>query len=166
MIGLYILRHGVAASREEWAPKRESQRPLTSKGEKQMRRISRAMRKLELSFDLILSSPFLRARQTAAIVADTFDAKEKLKLSDALAPGSNPRRFIEEARHLFGASRQILVVGHEPFLSALISLLVRGDAHVGLKLKKAGLCKLELNALKPGAAILEWLLAPRHLLKG
>ena len=162
MIDLFILRHGAAVSREEWAPKRESERPLTAKGEKQICRIGKALRNGEFSFGLILTSPYVRARHTAEIVAASLHQEEKLKLSQSLKPQSSPRAFLDEARHLFGSAESVLVVGHEPFLTGLISLLIRADAQTQLKLKKGGLCKLKVEALKPGGGLLEWLLTSRQ----
>lgn len=163
MINLYILRHAVAEAREDWAPKSERVRPLTRKGEKQMYRVAKAMKKAGLSFDLILSSPFVRAKRTAEIAAEILGEEKKLKLTDLLKPTSSPRKFLDEAGHLFGGAQRIVVVGHEPFLSGLISLFVRGDAGVSIKLKKAGLCHMEVNALKPGGAVLISLLTPGQL---
>ena len=165
MIELYVLRHAVAESREAWAPKSERARPLTRKGEKQMYRVAEGMKNLDLSFDVIFSSPFVRAKRTAEIVAEVFRAEKKLKLTDSLKPGAHPKKFVEQARHLFGGSGRFILVGHEPFLSGLISILSSGDARVGLKLKKGGLCRLELNTIQPGGALLHWLLTPDHLEK-
>ncbi len=162
-IDLYILRHAIAESRETWAPKSERERPLTRKGEKEMVRVAKGMKKLELSFDLILCSPFVRAKRTAEIVVDVFDIEERLKLSDTLTPQSDPKKFPGLMRRLFGSSREVLLVGHEPFLSELISLLICGDTRLHLKLKKAGLCKLTLNSAAPNGGALQWLLTPAQI---
>jgi phosphohistidine phosphatase len=163
MIDLYILRHAVAESTEDWAPKSERERPLTRKGEKEMFRAAKGMKKLDLKFDLILSSPFVRARRTAEIVAEVFHLDKKLKFSEALSPEAAPTRFIPQARRLFGRRRNVLLVGHEPFLSELISLLATGQTGMNLKFKKAGLCKLTLAAAKPRGGELDWLLTPGQL---
>src|SRR3954464_14897658 len=84
MIEIYILRHAPAESRQLWGPRRDRDRPLTPKGEMKMWRIAKGMKRLKVSFDLILSSPFLRAKRTAEIVADTFGMK--IQLTDALMP--------------------------------------------------------------------------------
>jgi len=163
MTDLYILRHAVAEERENWAPKSERQRPLTRKGEKEMFRVAKGMKKLDLTFDLILSSPFVRAKRTAEIAAEVLGLEKKLKLSEKLGADAEPEPFIREARRLFGSARKVCLVGHEPFLSELISLFVRGDTAVSIKLKKAGLAKISLDSIKPGGGILEWLLTPSQL---
>jgi phosphohistidine phosphatase len=165
MSDLYILRHAVAESREDWAPKSERERPLTGKGEKEMFRVAKGMKKLGLEFDLILSSPFVRARRTAEIAAEVFRLEKRLKFSEALTPEANPNRFIPQARRLLGRSRSVMIVGHEPFLSELISLFVMGRGGMNLKFRKAGLCKLTLAAIKPAGGELEWLLTPGQLQK-
>jgi phosphohistidine phosphatase len=165
MIELYILRHAVAESRETWAPRSERERPLTRKGEKEMFRVAKGMKKLDLGLDLILSSPFVRAKRTAEIAAEVLRLEKKLKFSERLGPEAEAEALIPEARRLFGSARKVLLVGHEPFLSELISLLVSGDAAVAIKLRKAGLCKISLDAVKRGGGILEWLLTPGQLLR-
>ena len=73
---LYILRHGIAVEPGTPGYETDADRPLTSEGERKMRQIAGAMEALELSFDLILSSPYLRARQTAEIVAEVLTARK------------------------------------------------------------------------------------------
>src|SRR5437773_7792107 len=124
MMELYILRHAVAKSRDTWRGEDDSQRPLTRKGEKEMWRIAKAMKNLGLSFDLLLSSPFVRARRTAEIVRDVFKAGKKLKLTPALSAEADPERFLKQIPKMFRSARKILIVGHEPFLSELTALLL------------------------------------------
>jgi phosphohistidine phosphatase len=63
-MNVYLLRHGIAADPSEPRFKNDAERPLTPKGRRRLREVTRAMGALRLSFDLILSSPFLRAKQT------------------------------------------------------------------------------------------------------
>ncbi len=97
-MNLYILRHAIAAERGLPEYEDDSQRPLTSKGEKKMGKIAEAMRALGLEFDLILSSPYLRAKQTAEIVARKLDLEKALKYSDNLVPSAEPAAVISEIR--------------------------------------------------------------------
>jgi len=110
MMELYILRHAVAKSRDTWRGEDDSQRPLTRKGEKEMWRIAKAMKNLGLSFDLLLSSPFVRARRTAEIVRDVFKAGKKLKLTPALGAEADPERFPKQIPKMFGSARKILML--------------------------------------------------------
>ena len=123
------------------------------------------MAKLELSFDLILSSPFVRARQTAEIVAGELGLKKRVEFYDGLVPGGNPKVLIHALNELKPAPENVLLVGHEPYLSRLISLLVSGGAdEAAIEMKKGGLCKLEVGELCHGqCARLTWLLTPAQM---
>jgi phosphohistidine phosphatase len=163
-MNLYLLRHAIAVERDSSGNSDDSVRPLTPKGERRMHSIAEGMRCLELSFDLLLSSPYRRAKHTADIVAEAFKAQEFLHISATLAPDGNPRQLIAELGGAYKPRQNILVVGHEPYLSGLISLLVSGDQTLRVVMKKGGLCKLSANGLRYGrCATLEWLMTPRQL---
>lgn len=161
-MNLYILRHAKAGERSARFPD-DSKRPLTPDGEKEMFRVAKGMRKMELSFGLILSSPFVRAKRTAEIVAEVFKSN-KLRLSKNLASGADARDLIHELNDDYHSFKNILLVGHEPYLSKLISRLSASDERLSLHFKKAGLCKLTVGELRFGrCATLEWLLTPKQL---
>jgi phosphohistidine phosphatase len=163
---LYMLRHAIAVERGTPGYKRDRDRPLTLEGEKKMRRIAKGLQTLELSFDAILSSPFMRAKQTAEIVAELFQAEDHLAFTDALAVGGEHRALIKELQSRFSRARSILLVGHEPSLSTLICTLLGGDSSLSIMLKKGGVCKLSIDALSYGrCATLEWLLVPNLLMR-
>lgn len=163
---LYILRHGIAVERSASRFRKDYDRPLSREGKAKLQRITKAFRKLDLSIGLILASPYLRARQTAEIVAHALDLEDKLQFLDQLGAESNPRELVEELTRVAGAPERLLLVGHEPLLSATISLLVSGRPHSCVTLKKAGLCLLSVENLHAGrCAKLEWLLTPKQLLR-
>ena len=163
-LDLYILRHGIAVDADAQSPS-DFDRALTPEGEKKVRCIAKAIRTMGLSFDLILSSPYVRARETAEIVATTLAAHKKLALRDSLGVEENPRELIAELTGLTPAPESLLLVGHEPFLSTLVSFLITGTAKPCITLKKGGLCKLTVEKLRVGrCATLDWLLTPRQLL--
>ncbi len=95
---LYILRHGIAVEPGTPGYERDADRPLTPEGERKLKQIARAMEALGLSFDLILSSPYLRARQTAEIVAEVLKGRKRLELSDSLTPDGNTKKLVEQLR--------------------------------------------------------------------
>jgi phosphohistidine phosphatase len=130
-----------------------------------MWRIAEGMKALDLWFDLILSSPYVRAKQTADIVVQVFKAQDKLEMSTALTPDGDPEELMAELNRHYRALDSILLVGHEPSMSSLISMLVAGDSSLSMVLKKGGLCKLTApSSLRYGrCAALEWLLTPRQL---
>lgn len=163
-MNLYILRHGIAEENSSLVPGSDRERRLTTEGKKKMRRIAKSMRAMELDFDLILSSPYLRAHETAQIVAKVFSLEKLLELSPALAADGNPKQLIDELKQNYRKRGHVLLVGHEPYMSRLISLLISGDASIAVTLKKGGLCKLSVKAWRHGrCASLEWLLTPSQL---
>jgi phosphohistidine phosphatase len=164
-MNLYLLRHGLAVELGEHGINKDADRPLTGKGKAKLGKIAAAMQAIDLSFDLILSSPYLRARQTAEIVADSFNARKRVEFSEALTPGGSSRKLVEVINRLGPSSNGVLLVGHEPFLSELISLLVSGGTGVPVLMKKGGLCKLSAESLQHGrCATLEWLLTPKQMM--
>ena len=163
-MNLYILRHGIAVEQGTPGYEKDADRPLTPEGERKLLQIAEAMEALELSFDLILASPYLRARQTAELVAEALKAHKKLELTDSLSPGGSTKKLVEFLSRLQPGPENILLVGHEPYLSGLVSLLVFGEATSAVVMKKGGLCKLSTDSLKPGrCAALEWLLTPKQM---
>ena len=160
---LFILRHGIAVE-PGTVGYDDASRPLTSEGKEKLKLITAGMMKLELSFDLILSSPYTRAHQTAEIVADRLKLSDKMDFSSSLVPNGNPSDLIQTIKKR-GTLKSILLVGHEPFLSELISLLAFGEAHSAVVMKKAGLAKLRVTTLKPGrCALLVWLMTPKQMM--
>jgi phosphohistidine phosphatase len=122
------------------------------------------MQAMKLSFELILSSPYVRARQTAEIVARILDTEKRLKFSAHLASDGDAEDLISELKRQRPAIGSVLLVGHEPYLSQLISVLLTGGSDLRLTLKKGGLCKLMVQRWTYGrCAILEWLITPRQM---
>jgi phosphohistidine phosphatase len=163
-MNLYILRHGLAVDIGAAGFEKDSERPLTPKGERKLWRIAQALEELEISFDWILSSPYVRARRTAEILAEAQQSRKKVELTDHLTPGGSVKKLVELINRREPAPEDVLLVGHEPYLSDLISLLLSGTSQVAVVMKKAALCKLSIEVLEPGhCATLEWLVTPKHL---
>ena len=125
-MNIFILRHGIAVEPGSPGFEKDSARPLIPRGERRLRSASEAMKKLELSFDLILSSPFVRAKQTAEIIASELKLKKRVEFFGGLVPGGNSKALIYALNELKPSPENVLLVGHEPSLSRLISLLVSG----------------------------------------
>ena len=157
---IYILRHGIAVDRGTPGYKKDGDRPLTEDGVQKIRQVAEAMLAMELKFDLILSSPYVRAAETAKIVAGELD--EEVTFTEFLLPDGNPLELIREIND--NKPQSVLLVGHEPDLSRLISLLISGDSEAAIELKKGGLSKLTAEKLMFGqCATLHWLLTPKQL---
>jgi phosphohistidine phosphatase len=155
---LYIFRHGLAEEVSDSGLDRD--RELTREGREKTRLAGKALCKLEVSFDLVLSSPFARAWQTAEILVKALDCEKLLTKCEALASGAPSAGVLDELKD-HRKKESILLVGHEPDLSKLISILLSGSPRLAITMKKGGLCKLSCTEPEPGEATLEWLLPPK-----
>ena len=163
-MNLFLLRHGLAVEREEFHFASDHLRPLTAKGKRPLHKITAAMRAMELRFDVIFSSPLVRVRQTAEIVAMDLKLKKRLDFVDELKPGSDARKLVQKIAELENVPVNVLLVGHEPDLGELISMFATGKNGTGFALKKAGLAKMEIKNLRAGkCATLAWLLTPAQM---
>jgi len=161
---LFLLRHGIAVERGDLDFANDAERPLTPKGKRQLRQAAAALRALELRFDAILSSPLVRARQTAEIVAAELKSKRRPAFADELKPGGSAKKLVQKIAALESPPENLLLVGHEPDFSEFISRLVTGKTGAGFALKKGGLAKLEIEKLRVGkCATLAWLLTPTQM---
>lgn len=160
LLELYLIRHGVAAERGEEYPD-DSKRPLTSAGMGKLRKAGKALNVLEVSFDLIITSPLVRTRQTADIIAETLQAKPTVSTSDSLAPAGTPAAVFQElGRHARKA--RIALVGHEPNLGELAGRLI--GSKTPIEFKKGAICRIDFDVLPPkGTGQLRWFLPPRVL---
>jgi len=161
-MNLYFLRHAKACARSrKWRP--DSTRPLTRDGEKKMFEAARGIQTLDLSFDLILTSPYIRAFRTAEILAEVFGSKKVFETKN-LAPEAEPKAIIDEINENFSTLKQIVLVSHEPFLSRLISLLLSGKDNLSIDVRKGGFCKLSIERLSfAQCGCLEWLMTSSQL---
>lgn len=158
---LYILRHGDAA--EHGDPRyKENERPLTTKGIQRTKQLAHVLREMEITMDAILTSPLTRARETAEIVARGMKLQDAPSASEHLAPSGNMEELVHQLNTIRPVPKNILLVGHEPYLSGFISLLCTGGPGLPMVFKKGALCRLELQVLSCGkCATLDWLLQPR-----
>jgi phosphohistidine phosphatase len=160
---LMLLRHGIAE--EPNADRRDAERRLTGEGKRKTREVAAGMAVLELPVEAVLTSPLVRARQTAEIVADVYGLDEaRLEIVEALAPGHDADAVFRALRP-HQAAAGVLLVGHEPDMGELTStLLVGTPGLVGVRFKKAGLAAVSVASLPPlGAGVLELLAGPALL---
>src|SRR5258708_18691084 len=118
---LFLLRHAIAEPAAE-AGGLDRERRLTHEREEKMREIAEGMKACELGFDLILSSPFVRAKQTADIVAEAFQCKKRLELSPHLVPGGSPQKLIDDLNSNYADKKSILLTGNQSYSARLNSL--------------------------------------------
>ena len=159
-MNLYIVRHAIAVEHGTPGYEDDSQRPLTDNGRKKMKKISRSLDRLGLQLDVILTSPYVRARDTAKILADRFSMTEKIYFSENLIPPGNFEALVFEIHEKYDLAN-VALVGHEPMLSSLISWLTTGETEARIMLKKGGVAFLSSDSLfQDGRATLQWLLTP------
>jgi phosphohistidine phosphatase len=161
---LYCIRHGLAAERGTYT--NDDKRPLTDEGIRKTKRVAQRLYELDLRFDLILTSPLVRARQTADILQMNGLSKQ-LEEIDFLAPGGSFTAGVNWLMQWRAAGgTQLAIVGHEPDLGEWAEQLVWGKAQQNLVVKKAGVIGIRLpNAGNlVGNSELFWLTPPRFLL--
>ena len=164
-MNLYIVRHAIAVQRGTPGYDDDSQRPLTDTGRKKMKKIVKGLRQLDLELNVILSSPYVRARDTAKILAKGFDMTEDIAFSDNLIPPGNFENLVGEIHEKYNVDN-LALVGHEPMLSSLISWLATGNTDMRVTLKKGGVAYLVAdNLYQDGRATLQWLLTPALMVK-
>ncbi len=149
MPSLYLIRHGIAENGYE----DDTQRPLSDEGHKKTRLVAKRLHELGLRFDLLQTSPLVRAQQTANIFADIFDACA-VQQSDELAPKGSFEAWIGWAskwieQHPQPAKASLGIIGHEPDLSTWAEMLIWGESKGTLVLKKAGIIGLVLPTNQP-----------------
>ena len=160
---LYIVRHAVAAERDPLAWPDDADRPLTSDGIARFRRAARGLRRIVPEVEAVLSSPYVRAWDTAQILADEAGWPAPTRC-DALAADRPPAAAVKALAQRPSLAA-VALVGHEPHLGELATLLLVGGApRPVLELKKGAVVCLQLEGKpRPGSAVLRWVLPPKVL---
>ena len=164
-MNLYLMRHGIAVAADEPGINSDNERPLTSKGVKRQRRAARGLARLNIAFSSVLTSPVLRARQTAEIVAQYLGLEAKLEEISGLAPESSVEHLMLGLTR-FHDQENVLLVGHEPLLSDTASFLLLGKSKpsLSMRFRKGGLCCIEIDDLPPtNPGLLHWHLTAKQL---
>ena len=171
---LFILRHGYAGNRLS-DPMKDIKRELTVSGKKEVVEIAKSLKKLGVKFNVIFSSPFTRAFQTAQIIAEEYKLTEQIEQSEELKPDGSKGSLYNKLSKL-SIDSVILIVGHEPYLSSMINDIIsnndtdrnynKNHNNNNIILKKAGLSRIKITSTVPKfKGELRWLLTPRILKK-
>jgi phosphohistidine phosphatase len=155
---LYFLRHGVAGSRSEWEGD-DDERPLTEDGKARMATEAATIALIGLTPGPILTSPLVRARQTADILAEALAQPDNVKEDERLSPGFGPKE-LKDILDDYKKYSALILVGHEPDFSRVIGRLV-GKGRVVMK--KGGLAYVDLPNPKNLKGSLMWLIPPKIL---
>jgi len=161
---LYIVRHGVAVDREDPKCPADPDRYLTDVGIEKTRQVAKGLSEIGAVPDLMLTSPYLRAVQTAELFAAALEyPKQKIRKTDFLLPGAEPLQLFRELARDKDLST-VYVFGHAPHLDDVLATAVGTKHHIS-SLKKAGVALVELKRLVPPSAELVWLATPKLLRK-
>src|ERR1700693_1706268 len=159
---LYIVRHGIAIDREDPKCPPDPERYLTEEGMNKTRQVAKGIAGFGITPDLLISSPYTRAMQTAEIFAGALDyAKQKIRRTDLLLPGAEPSLLFRELAKDKQAST-VFLFGHAPQLDDVIATALGSKKHL-TGLKKAGVVFVELKRLSPPIGALVWLATPKLL---
>lgn len=160
-IELYLVRHAVAAERGPKYPD-DRVRPLTPAGTKKFAQSVPGLLELDVVVDFVLTSPLVRARDTAMLLAAGLKPKPAVSEVEALAPGGRPQAIAEAIKTYTKKYRRLALVGHEPDLGELASRLLGARGNV--EFKKGGVCLIETDGATPaGPGTLRWMLTPKAL---
>jgi phosphohistidine phosphatase len=159
---LYIVRHGIAIDREDPKCPPDPERYLTEEGLEKTKQVAKGMAALGITGDLFLTSPYVRAAQTAEIFASALEyAEQKIRRTDLLLPGAEPSLLFRELAKDKQAS-SVFLFGHAPQLDDMISTALGSKKHI-TTLKKAGVALVELKRVSPPMGVLVWLATPKIL---
>jgi phosphohistidine phosphatase len=155
---LFLLRHGIAEDARPGTS--DAERALTAEGEKRLREVLKRAKAAGMAPSVIVSSPYVRARETAAIAAEVLGYEERIAYSNALVPMASPTETWSEVRTL-KTEPGILLVGHEPHMSGMTAFLL-GAPELSVDFKKGALVRIDLYefGVRP-RGVLKWMMAPK-----
>lgn len=163
---LYLIRHGLAEEREDFAKRNtdDSLRPLTGKGKKKLQKMILNLEKEFEKLDLIVTSPYLRAKQSALVIAEIADETRILECAE-LVPQAPVQSLLKWLKSHCGHFKKVAVVGHEPHLSMFASYLLTGHAKESfIEMKKSSVALVEIGNFEDITASkgkLLWLASPK-----
>ena len=161
---LYIVRHGIAIDREDPKCPPEAERYLTEEGDEKTKKVAKGIAALGIHADLMISSPYARAMQTAEIFAAALHyPKQKIRRTDGLLPGAEPAAILRELAREKNAS-SVFCFGHAPHVDGLLAAAVGAQHHI-TSMKKAGVALVELKRVSPPNGRLVWLSTPKLIRK-
>jgi phosphohistidine phosphatase len=160
---LYLIRHAIAAGASAASVVMDSERALTEVGAKKMRKQALALKRMGVEFDVVLTSPLVRAHQTAEIVCEVLGCPDRITRCDALAPGCEAGALVRVLRD-YELGTRIAAVGHNPDFEKLASALIGRGLEGGIQFKKGAICRIDVHQLTPQlSGELVWHLTPKLL---
>ncbi len=158
---LYLIRHGIAHNLYEEDITLDSQRKLTSQGKNQLKTIGTGLNRLKIQPDIICSSPLVRAKQTAEILAHTINFPKEIHTIASLAPGHSYSDLYKDLKSLL-PFESVFLVGHEPCLGLLASHLLWTSDELKIDVKKASIIRIDIFDIPPTMpGVLKWIVTPK-----
>ncbi len=155
---IYLVRHGAAYEKRE-----DPERHLNNDGVNQCHLTGTALRKLDIQFDLIVSSPKARARQTAEIIAEEVGySRDGIKITEALVPTALPKETISYLND-FADAKRVMLAGHLPLLGYLASELLINTSEISFYFDPGAVCHIDTEQPHTFAGHFRWFLTPEHL---
>lgn len=153
---LVLVRHGIAVDGIGGEILSDAQRPLTPEGHEEVEAVAKGLKRAGVKIDLLVSSPLVRAKQSADIFAKVFKCEELV--CAALAPGGKNSELYEFLR---GQNIEAAALfGHEPDMSDLASALLGSE--INIPFKKAGVCRIDTSEMPPRSpGVLKWFMPPK-----
>lgn len=160
-MNLYLIRHAEARPLGEGDTISDEERPLTEQGEAQAKLVGTGLQKRGIHLGMLLTSPLLRARQTADGILSAWTAPTpQLEVYDTLAPGKSAKKLSRHLRTL--ETDSVAIVGHNPDLSEYLSWLI-GSKRAQLHLSKGGVAFVVADGVRKGLGTLQWMVTPEWL---
>jgi phosphohistidine phosphatase len=158
---LYLVRHATATEGIGGAIRSDAERPLVDEGRKEAHAVADALVRMGVKPDVFLTSPLVRARQTAEIFAEVFGQKGDLHFSDALAPGGSRSQLWKDVNS-YKRAREMFLFGHQPDMSMLAALLLDAGDQFDMPFKKAAVARIDVYDLPPTSpGTLKWFVTPK-----
>ncbi len=158
---LYLVRHGIATPGLPEGIRSDAERPLTNEGRAETKQVAQGLLRLGLKPDLFVSSPLVRARQTAKIMADVLVGRDDMEICSALAPGGSASETFSFLRK-FNKANEIILFGHEPDMGQLAASLIWAGPDCDIPFKKAGVCRIDVTSMPPNSpGVLKWFVTPK-----
>jgi phosphohistidine phosphatase len=154
---VYFLRHA-SANQHKILPKHDDERPIDKLGKQQCHVVGQALVAFGVKVDAVISSPLIRAIQTAELAVTELGYQDRIVISDAMRPEANFDQFHDLLGH-YSESKAIMVVGHNPSITEfLLHLMTGNEPSDCVDFKKGAVAKIEVQGEK---GVLHWLLTPK-----
>lgn len=158
---LYLVRHATATEGIGGAIRSDADRPLIDEGKKEAQAVANALYRMGVKSDAFLTSPLVRARQTAEIFAEIFGQKGDVHLCEALAPHNSRSELWKDIRRLKRA-QEVFLFGHQPDMGLLAGALLDGRDLLEIPFKKAAVARIDVYDLPPTSpGTLKWFITPK-----